>query len=91
MKKLEAERPREAGKMVSALAPPLAGGALCGASDSDVLTDTSSAQSSDVDRASIRSVDERVEVSTYLISTKIQEPGEHKGLMDECKGADELI
>ena len=67
MKKLEAERPREAGKMVSTPAPPLVDGALCAASDSDVLTDTSSVQSSDIDRASIRSVDERVEVSTYLI------------------------
>ena len=77
MKKSEVERPQVAGKMVSALAPPPAGGAgssvagaLCGASDSDVLTDTSSVQSSDIDRASIRSVDERVEVSTYLISIK---------------------
>ena len=77
MKKSEVERPRVAGKMVSALAPSPAGGAgssvagaLYGASDSDVLTDTSSVQSSDIDRASIRSVDERVEVSTYLISIK---------------------
>ena len=77
MKKSEVERPPVAGKMVSALAPPPAGGAgssvagaVCGASDSDMLTDTSSVQSSDIDRASIRSVDERVEVSTYLISVK---------------------
>ena len=83
MKKSEAERPRAAGKMVFSLAPPPAGGAgsvggaLCGTSDSDVLTDTSSVQSSDIDRASIRSVDERVEVSIYLISI---------GLLSDCAG-----
>ena len=59
------------GMMVTTLTLPPGGGgggggAICGASDSEALTDTSSVQSSDIDRTSIRSVDERVEVSSLV-------------------------
>ena len=75
MKKSEPDRLRMPNMMVSALTVPSGGGSVgsnggggaCGASDSEAMTDTSSVQSSDVDRASIRSVDERVEVRTVSV------------------------
>ncbi len=75
MKKLEVDGTRMPEMFVSTLAPPGAGAG--GASDSEAMTDTSSVQSSDMDRSSIRSVDERVEVSAPSAGRWRERHGRH--------------